>query len=53
MYGIMVAFEPMRATPVSRGRNEGLNLRNVDAKSETTGYRYHGGGGGIGRNLEC
>ena len=53
MYGLMVDLEPTRATPVSRGRNEGLNFRNVVAESETTGDGNHGSSGGIGRNLEC
>ena len=49
----MVAFEPTRATPVSGGRNEGLNFWNVVAESETVGGRYCGSSGGVGRNLEC
>ena len=53
MYGIMVVFDPTRATPVSGGRNEGLNFGNMVADSETTGDEYRGGSGGIGRKLEC
>ena len=33
MYGLMVAFEAMRVTPVTGGRNEGLNFGNVVADS--------------------
>ena len=51
MYGIMVVFDPTRATPVSGGRNEGLNFGNMVADSETTGDEYRGGSGGIGRKL--
>ena len=29
MYGLMVAFDTTRLTPVSGGRNEGMNLGNV------------------------
>ena len=50
---LMVEFEPTRATPVSGGRNKGLNFGNVAVESETTGDREHGSGGGIGRKLEC
>ena len=53
MYGLMVAFEPTRATPVAGGCNEGPNFRNVVADSETTGDGDHGGGGVIWRKLEC
>ena len=53
MHGLMVAFDPTRATPVSGGRNEGLNFGNVVVNSETTGDGDHGGDGGIGINLEC
>ena len=52
MYGLMVTFEPMRATLMSRGHNEGLKFGNVVADSETTVDGDHGGGGGIGRNLD-
>ena len=51
MYGLMVVLEPTRATPVSRGRTEGLNFGNVVVESETIGDREHGSGGGIGINL--
>ena len=51
MYGLMVAFETTRATPVSWGRKEGLNFRNVAVESETAGDRDHGSGGDIGRKL--
>ena len=53
MYGLMVAFNPTRATPVARGCNKGLNFRNVVADSKTTRYRDNGSGGGIGIKLEC
>ena len=53
MYGLMVALDPTRATPVSRGHNEGLNFVNVVAESETAGDRYHGSSGGVWRKLEC
>ena len=53
MYGLMVAFESKRATPVSGGRNEGLNFGNVAVEYKTTGDRYHGSVGGIRRKLEC
>ena len=49
----MVAFEPTRATAVSRGHNKCLNFGNVVANSEVTKYGDHGSGGGIGRKLEC
>ena len=53
MYGLMVAFEPTRATPVDGGgRNESLNLGNVVVDSKTTGDGDHGGDGGKGINLE-
>ena len=52
MYGLEVASETTRATPVAGGRNEGLNFGNVVAKSKTTVDGDHGGGGGIGRNME-
>ena len=38
---------------MARGCNEVLDLGNVGADSEITGDRYHGGGGGIWRYLEC
>ena len=37
MYGLMVAFDPTRATAVSRGQNEGMNFRNVTAEPGTRG----------------
>ena len=52
MGGLMVAFEPTRATPVSGGRNKGLDFGKVVSDSKTTGDRDHGGGGGIGIKLE-
>ena len=52
MYELMVKFGTTRATPVSGGCNKGLNFGNVVANSKTTGGRYHGGGGSIGRNIE-
>ena len=53
MYGLMVEFEPTRATLVDRGRNKGLNFGNVVADFKVAGNRYHGGCGGTGRKLEC
>ena len=53
MYGLMVDFEPTRATMVSRGRNKGLNSGNVAVKSETAEDMDHVSGGGIGIKLEC
>ena len=47
-----MAFEPTRETPVSGGLNKGLNSGNLVANSKTTGGRDHGGGGGMGRNME-
>ena len=47
MYGLMVEFDPTIATPVTGGRNEGLNFGNVVADSEGTGDVDHGGGGSI------
>ena len=44
MYGLMVAFEPTRATAVSEGRNEGMNFGNVADEPGTGGGRDHGGG---------
>ena len=52
MYGLMVAFENTRATPVSGARNEGLNFGNMVAYSEHAGDGDHGGAGDIGRKLE-
>ena len=52
MYGLMVSFDPTRATPVSGGRNEGLNFGNVVTKYETTGGGNHGSSGGIVRKLD-
>ena len=40
MNGLMVAFEPTRATAVSGGRNEGMNFGNVATEPGT--------GGGLG-----
>ena len=37
MYGLMVAFEPTRVTPVSGGRKEGMNFGKVAVKSGTAG----------------
>ena len=53
MYGLMVAFEPTRATPVAGGRNKGLNFGNVVTDYEDPGTGdTNGGGGGAGRKLE-
>ena len=53
MYGLMVMFEPTRATPLAGGRNKGLNFGNMVANSKTTGDRDNGGVGGIEINMEC
>ena len=53
MYGLMLKFDPKRATPVAGGRNKGLNFGIVVTDSETTGDRDHGSGDDIGENLEC
>ena len=53
MYGLMVVFDPTRATQVSRGRNEGMNFGNVYVKSGTAGDGDHGSDGGTGRTFEC
>ena len=53
MYKLMVAFEPTMPTPVSGGRNEGMNFGNVAVEPGTGGDRYHGGGGGTVRKIEC
>ena len=37
MYGLVVAFDPKRATAVSGGRNKGTNFGNVTAKPGTWG----------------
>ena len=39
MYGLMVAFEPTRSTPVSGGRNEGMNFGNMAVEPGTGGGR--------------
>ena len=51
MYGLMVEFEPTRATPVSGGRNEGMNFGNVAVESGTARDGDHGSGGGTWRKL--
>ena len=53
MYVLMVAFEPTRSTPVSRGRNEGMNVGNVAVEPRTGGYGDHSGSGGTGRKIGC
>ena len=53
MYGLMVAFEPTRATPVSGGCNEGMHFGNVAVESITAGDGGHVSGGGTGRKFEC
>ena len=53
MYGIIVEFEPTRATAVAGGRKKGLNFGNMFANSEGTGDGDHVGGGVIGIKLEC
>ena len=49
----MVAFKPTRSTPVSGGRNKGINFGNVAVKPGTMGERDHGGGGSTVRKIEC
>ena len=51
MYELLVAFEPKRVTPVSGGRNKGLNFGNLVAKYEVKGNGDHGGDGVTGRKL--
>ena len=53
MYGLMVAFDPTRATPVSRERNKDMNFGNLAVESGNTGDGDHGGDSGTGRKLEC
>ena len=53
MCGVMVEFEPTRVTPVTRGRNEGLNFVNVVANSKGKGNGDPGGVGIAGRKLKC
>ena len=53
MYGLMVVFEPTRATPLARGSNIGLNFGNVVAESEGTANGYPGSGGGAVSKLDC
>ena len=53
MYGMMVAFEPTRATKVSGGRNKGINFGNVASKPGTGGDGDSGGGGATARKIEC
>ena len=42
MYGLMVAFDPTRATAVSGGRNEGIHFGNVAAEPGTKWDGDHG-----------
>ena len=51
MYGLMVAFEPTRATAVSGGNNEGIHFRNVAAEPGTEGDGEHGGFSATSRKL--
>ena len=37
IYGLMMKFEPMRVTLVSRAFNEGLNFGNIATKNEEGG----------------
>ena len=53
MYGLMVAFDPTRATEVSGGQNKGMNFGNVAAKPITGGDRDHDGSSATARNIEC
>ena len=53
MYGLMVAFDPTRATPVAGGHKEGLKFGNVVANSKDSGTGDTGGrGNGAWRKLE-
>ena len=52
-YGLMVSFEPTRATPVARWRNEDLNFSNVVAYYKGTSNGDPSGGSGAGRKPEC
>ena len=52
MYGLVVAFDPTRATSVSRGRNEGMNFGNVAAEPGTEGDGEHGGFSATARKIE-
>ena len=53
MYGLMVAFDPERVTPVAGGCNDGLHFGNEVANSEGTWNGDHGGCGGTWRKLDC
>ena len=53
MYGLIVAFDPTRATVVSVGRNEGMDFGNVAAEPGTGKDRDHGGGSITARKIEC
>ena len=53
MYGMMVAFDPTRATAVSGGRNEGMNFRNVADEPRTKGDGEHVGFSATSRKIEC
>ena len=52
IYSLMVAFDPMRETPLAGGRNESLDFGNVVNDFKGTGDGDHGSGGGIRRKLE-
>ena len=52
MYRPMVVYESTRTTPVSGGRNEGMNFGNGAVEYRTGEDRDHGGGGGTGRKIE-
>ena len=53
IYGLMVAFDPTKATAVSGGRNKGMNFGNVTAEPGTEGGRDHGGFSYTTRKIEC
>ena len=53
MYGLMVVFDPTRATAVSGGRNEGMDFGNVAAKPGTKGNGEHGGFSATSKKIEC
>ena len=53
MYRLMVAFDTTRATAVSGGWNESMNIGNVTAEPGTMGDGDHGGGSAISRKIHC
>ena len=54
MYRLMLEFEKIRATPVDRGYNAGINFGKVVADSEDPRTEDTGGGGGsTKRKMGC